>query len=130
MWKSSLLLKIFLVVLISTFLVFSVTSCQDPGSDGDNGSEKAWVRFQNNTDYILFYGVKYGDAEYIGEVPPGFLSDYMQTDPGTYSLQARTAGGGWVTISAGSLTCYGGHHYTIVGTGSGGVYYWNLVQDS
>lgn len=91
--------------------------------------EDAEVRFQNLTDFTLFYGVKYGEAEYIGTVPPGFISQYYRTSPGTYSLQARDAGGNWLTISTGSLTVEGGHKYTIVGIGSGGVYFWNIVQD-
>lgn len=91
--------------------------------------KEAEVRFQNLSDFTLFYGVRYGDAEYIGTVPPGFISQCYTTSPGTYSLQARTDSGSWMTISTGSLTVEADHKYTIVGTGSGGVYFWNIVQD-
>ena len=91
--------------------------------------QDAEVRFQNSTDFTLFYGVKYGEAQYIGTVPPGFISQYYATSPGTYSLQARDVAGNWVTISTGSMSVEGGHKYTIVGTGTGGVYFWNIVQD-
>ena len=90
----------------------------------------ASVRFQNYTDFDLYYGVKFGDAEYIGYVASGFSTGYLDTEAGTYSLQARDASGNWITISSGSMSVDAGHSYTITGTGTGGSYYWILTQDS
>ena len=111
--------------LLLLFVAMAVlASCQQPASP------TCHVRFENLTDYTLFYGVKFGDAQYIGSVPPGFLSNYYVTTPGTYSLQAANSSGQWLTISNGALTVSDGHYYTIVGTGTSGTYYWNVVQDS
>ncbi|MBL8966458.1 MAG: DUF4397 domain-containing protein, partial [Spirochaetaceae bacterium] len=68
--------------------------------------------------------------EYRGYVASGFTTGYLGTSAGTYSLQALNASGQWVTISSGALTVQAGRVYTIAGTGSGGYYYWTLVQDS
>ncbi len=118
--------KIFKFLLVGIVIVFIFVNlgCK---LDEEN---KAEVRFQNGTDVTLLYGVKYGDAVYNGEVAPGFISGYYETAPGTYSLQAKDINGNWLTISDGSLSVEGGHKYTIVGTGTLGVYFWNVVQDS
>lgn len=108
--------------LVVSFLMLSLIGCSLEGTTVD-------VRFQNNTDFILYYGVKFGDAEYLGEVAPGFISGYYTIEAGTYSLQAMNSSGSWVTISTGSMTVLPGNGYTIVGTGTGGTYYWTLVQD-
>ena len=92
--------------------------------------QKSSVRFQNMTDFNLYYGVKFGDAEYIGPVSSGFTTAYISTSAGTYSLQALNASSQWVTISSGSMSISNGHKYTIVGTGTGGYYYWAVVLDS
>ncbi|MBW8003526.1 MAG: hypothetical protein FVQ80_16180 [Planctomycetes bacterium] len=78
--------KIFRYLLVGIAIVFIFVNLGCP-LEGN----KAHVRFQNSTDYTLFYGVKYGDAVYNGEVPPGFISAYYETEPGTYSLQAKDA---------------------------------------
>lgn len=88
------------------------------------------VRFQNLTDFNIFYGVKFGDAEYYGPVSAGYTTGYIAVHAGTYSLQALNASGQWITISSGSMTISGGHRYSIVGTGTGGYYYWTVVQDN
>ena len=90
---------------------------------------KAYVRFQNSTDFNIYYGIKFGDAEYVGPVSSGYITGYIATDEGTYSLQAMNSSGQWITISTGSLSVYSKHKYTIVGTGTGGSYIWGVVQD-
>ena len=117
--------KIFRYLLVGIAIVFIFVNLGCP-LEGN----KAHVRFQNLTDVTLLYGIKYGDAVYNGQVPPGFVSAYYETEPGTYSLQAKDASGNWLTISTGSLSVRGDHEYTIVGEGALGYYIWRVVQDS
>ena len=119
--------KVFKFLLVGIVIVFIFVNL---GCKLDEEEKKAEVRFQNWTDLTLLYGVKYGDAVYIGEMAPGFISGYYETAPGAYSLQAKDINGNWQTVSDGSLSVEGGHKYTIVGTGAVGVYFWNVVQDS
>lgn len=114
-------------VFASALAVFAFTlilsSCSQSLPDN------AEVRFQNSTDLFIKSGLKFGDAEYIGgDAGPGFISPYYTTAPGTYPVQAL-GGASWVTISDDPLSVDGGHMYTILGTGSGGDYSWDVVQD-
>ena len=119
--------KIFKFLLVGIVVVFIFVNL---GCKLDEEEKKAEVRFQNSSDLTLFYGIKYGDAVYNGEVAPGFISGYYETKPGNYSLQTKDINGNWLTVSDESLSVEGGHKYTIVGIGTAGVYFWGIIQDS
>jgi hypothetical protein len=88
------------------------------------------VRFQNSmSDFNFFYGLKFGDAEYIGSLSMGEVTTYLSTAPGDYTVQAKSNAGEWITISSGSLTAEIGHKYTIALLGSAAYSYFQIIQD-
>ena len=95
------------------FVLFLLIGCDIDGND----EEECYVRFQNATDLSINYGIKYGEAEHIGQVPSGSVTSYYSITPGTYSVQARDVNGNWVTISAGSIICESDYHYSLTLTG-------------
>ncbi len=91
---------------------------------------KALVRFQNATsDIQVNYGIGLGDAKYTGYFPPGTVTDYYETDSGTYSVQLKSQTGTWVTDSMGSYSVVAGHKYSLSVLGSYYSYRYVLTQD-
>ncbi len=77
------------------------------------------VRFENGiTGFTFGYGVRLGEAEFIGSLDEGQITPYLETPAGAYVLQARTASGEWRTFSAGVVWVFVDHTYTIAMSGA------------
>lgn len=76
------------------------------------------VRFENGiTGFTFGYGVRLGEAEYIGSLDDGQITPYLETPAGAYIIQARTASGEWRTFSARVIWVCIDHTYTVAMAG-------------
>ncbi len=103
------------------------------GPDGLS-PQAAEVRFQNvTTDFSFYYGLGFGDAVFeftpSSSFDPGEVTDYAESDPGSYSVQAKTNNGSWVTAFDGTATVEAGGKYTIVIQGTNPDYYASIAVD-
>ena len=108
-------LKLLLAVFALTVTIAFLVGCSQPGST-------AYVRFQNNITsngqpWNLGYGVRAGTAEYDGSLGYGSATPYYPIVPGTYSLQMKTSGGSWDTITTSVTVTETRGHWTVVMAG-------------
>ena len=105
--------KIYIGVLLLFMIIF--TSC----TNQNLASSKANVRFSNlSSDCVVIYGMKFGDAEYIGTLSPNMTTDYFETTPGEYSLFIRTSAGTWVQGFYGTATVKRSKKYSVIISGN------------
>ncbi len=64
--------------------------------------------------YEFPYGLMFGDAVYGGSLGFSETTDYMETEPGPYSVHARRIDGEWITISESEYYVAPGLSYTIL----------------
>jgi hypothetical protein len=67
--------------------------------------------------FNIGYGVRLGEAEYVGSLDYGQSTPYLETIAGAYVLQARTASGEWLPFSTGVLWVCIDHTYTLTMVG-------------
>ena len=111
-----------LVLLILIFL----SSCS-------MNNDKSKIRFYNGTsDTEIYYGLKLGDAEYIGSLVPGTITMYYDTNEGTYNLKVRDSSRNWQTVFDGSTSVDSGKSYTVYisGSYSNSTLVWGIRSDN
>ena len=116
--------------ILLIFIVFSVFfsfSCDVIGV-----KEDPQVRFQNSTsDFEIYHGLKFGDAEVLfsdsDTFIPGEVTEYKNTKPGGYTVQAMDKNGYWQTLFPNNISVESGGKYTVVIEGS---YYEGTISGS
>ena len=91
----------------------------------------AEVRFRNiMTDHYEFpYGLRIGDAVYAGSLGYQQTTQYIETEPGLYSIFARRVDGEWIEISEGKLDLMPGFRYTVLIFGTVEKFAFQLTED-
>ena len=83
-------MKRFFIIFFMIMVISLIPGCIE--EDPDNPQ----VRFYNNSVDILFnYGLKYGYAEYRGELDVGDVTKFFETEPGSYEVFLLTEAGNW-----------------------------------
>ena len=126
------------LVLLIIVLGLLFIGCSNETPWEDPPDRTAGVRFQNNSDFTLLYGIKFGNAEYRGVVAPGFVSQYFTIVAGLNILEKLDENGNWINIATSFGAYYllafmsvtAGYNHTILMTGTGGSYFWDVIQDS
>jgi len=75
--------------------------------------------FRNDThDVVVLYGMKFGDAEYIGHLTPGTVTRYYNFTPEDHPVEMRDSSGSWVVVSSGSYSVSAGNKHAATLFGS------------
>ena len=64
--------------------------------------------------YEFPYGLSFGSAVYGGNLGYNETTEYIETNPGPYTVQAKRKDGEWIVISESQYNVLPGLSYTIV----------------
>lgn len=123
-------MKKVLVVMLAVFSLVTILSCSNPTS----AAAPAYVRIENllsngGAPFTFDYGVRFGQAEYIGSLPCGYTTSYYECDLGSYTFQALANTGSWLTLTT-PYNLTGSGHWTLVISGDlAGTVYCYFIKD-
>ena len=86
-------------------MLFGLVAC---GRDTD-----PLVRFWNDSDVKLQYGIRVGEAEYDDDLEPRSETEYLVTVSGSYTIERKGETGLWTSVTAERRIFERGREYTV-----------------
>ena len=123
-------MKKLLLTLYILSLFFGCNTEDSVGFSPDSASPPQVRYFNNSSDINLKYGIKFGTAEYIGELSPDEITDYLNTVPGSHSVKGLDDSGLWHTSSSETFAAEYGKKYTLSLEGEYILSYWFLTEET